>query len=173
MSTREINEMFTEFYEHTYKDIVKYVLSRCENSSDIQEIVQNIYVNYYNTLNRGVNIREPKKYLYKIAKNEMFKYYSILTRLKRHIPLFSKEEDKFLNYELEFLSEEINYDKLLCDNVWSYLRNQDIVTFKIITLYFVYDLKISQIAEELKLNESTVKSRLYRGLKHIKEKFNF
>ena len=42
---------------------------------------------------------------------------------------------------------------------------------KIFYLYFILDMTFREIAELLDMNESTVKSSLYRLLKNIKESF--
>ena len=42
---------------------------------------------------------------------------------------------------------------------------------KIFYLYFILDMTFKEIAEMLEMNESTVKSNLYRLLKNIKEIF--
>lgn len=174
MTDMEINKFFTEIYEQTYRSVFKYVLAKCNNTSSVQDIIQNAYISFYNRLNKSGNeLREPKKYLMKIVKNEVYKHYGVLERLKKHIPVFSKlDEEDFSNIEFEFLSEEICYDKVLCDDLWNYIKNEDMLTFKIFNLYFVYDLKITEIAEELNINQSTVKNRLYRSLKQMRQQFN-
>ena len=68
---------------------------------------------------------------------------------------------------------EHNYDeKLLCDAIWNYLKDKDSLTLKIFILYFNKDLKIKDISNILKVNESTVKNRLYRTMKEINKEFN-
>ena len=62
--------------------------------------------------------------------------------------------------------------KLLCDSIWKYLKDKDSLTLKIFILYFNKDLKIKDIANILKVNESTVKNRLYRTMKEINKEFN-
>ena len=47
----------------------------------------------------------------------------------------------------------------------------NITVAKIFYLYFILDMTFKEIAEMLEMNESTVKSNLYRLLKNIKESF--
>ena len=47
------------------------------------------------------------------------------------------------------------------------------MTFRIFILYFSQDLGLREIAQALHLNENTVKSRLYRTLKQLKETFQW
>lgn len=55
--------------------------------------------------------------------------------------------------------------------VWNYLKNKSELTAKIFYLYYVIDVPIKEIAEELKLTESNVKNHLYRTQKDLKERF--
>lgn len=175
MKAHEQNRVFTEIYETTYNDVFRYVVSKCQNSSDIHDLIQNTYLHLYCRLGKinGEGIKEPRKYLIRIARNEVFKQYGFWGQRKNLIPVYSQqEEEDFSHMELGFLFEEGSISKLLCDEIWAYLKAQDLLTFKIFALYFVSDLKITEIASQLKVNESMVKNRLYRNMKQLKEKFS-
>ena len=58
------------------------------------------------------------------------------------------------------------------EEIWYYLNNKNLMTSKIFYLYFCLDMKISEIAKELNLKESTVKNKIYRTLKELKNKFS-
>lgn len=49
------------------------------------------------------------------------------------------------------------------------IKKQTLITQKIITLYYLENMKIKDISNLLKMKESTVKSILYRGINKIKE----
>lgn len=49
------------------------------------------------------------------------------------------------------------------------IKKQTLVTQKIITLYYLENMKIKDISNLLEMKESTVKSVLYRGINKIKE----
>ena len=55
--------------------------------------------------------------------------------------------------------------------IWEYVNKKDVLIAKIFYLYYVCDLKIYEIAEELNLTESTVKHKLYRTLDELKSKY--
>lgn len=172
MTASELNRVVTEIYEATNNDILRYIVSKCRSIDDVQDLVQNTYLNFYNRLRKNGEIKEPKKYLIKIAKNEVYKLYGYFNILRNSIPVFSQAEgEDFSNLELEALSHEVHYSELYCNELWEYLKKCDILTFKIFALYYSQDLKISEIAGLLKVKESTVKNRLYRTLKEMREKF--
>ena len=55
--------------------------------------------------------------------------------------------------------------------VWNYLKNKNELTARIFYLYFVMDIPIKTIAEDLGFTESNVKNHLYRTQKELKDKF--
>ena len=81
------------------------------------------------------------------------------------------EEESFEALELDFLNEEIDEDHLLAEAVWSEIRAADFLTVQIFTLYFLYDTPLNTIAAQLDVPESTVKNRLYRTLKKLRQQF--
>jgi RNA polymerase sigma factor (sigma-70 family) len=173
LSDSELNKVVTTIYEATYNDVLRYIVAKCRSADDVQDLIQNTYLNFYNRLTKGGVVKESKKYLIKIARNEVYKLYGYFSFTKNSIPVFSQTDDEdFSNYELEAFSKEADYNELLCDELWDYLKKGDILTFKIFVLYYNQDLKISDIAKMLKVKESTIKNRLYRTIKQMRELFS-
>ncbi len=173
MKVPEINELFTDIYNSTYSDVLKFVVIKCHNLDDIPDLMQNIYMNFYKRFKAKGDIKEPKRYAIKIAKHELFKYYGIFSFTKNFIPVFSQPEDETLiNFDEGLYDEEFSDDKLICNDIWQYLKERDILTFKIFILYYSDDLKICDISKSLGISESMVKNRLYRTLKEINDKFS-
>ena len=174
--TFDLEREFNSIYESTYSNIYKYVLSKVRNAGDIDDIVQIIYISLYKRLKKSGEIKEPLKYLVKSAKHEIYKNYRLADRLAGNIPVFSQresEDENFDNLELELLSEEKGeINGLILDEVWKFLKNGDVLTYKIFILYFEHEEKLSDIAKILKVKESTVKNRLFRTLKKIREDYN-
>ncbi|AOR23504.1 RNA polymerase sigma factor [Clostridium taeniosporum] len=170
--TNNIENLLIDIYNSTYDDVYRYVICKCRDVNNAGDLMQNIYLNFYKTLKNKRNIREPKKYLISIAKNELYKHYGILKMLRNHVPIFSESNDETSYKFEEDLKFEHNYDeKLLCKEIWNYLKCTDLLTFKIFVLYFKEDLKIKEISNILKIKESTVKNRLYRTMIKINNKF--
>lgn len=165
-------EILRNIYDETYDDILRYIISKCNNIEDVQDIIQNVYFNFYKAIQKR-EILEPKRYLIRIARNEIYKTYGLLSLAKNNIPVFSlgfeKTEKEFDSSTLSFKE---NYDSsLICDEIYDYLQKNDELTFKIFLLHFKCDMKIKDISTKLKIKESTVKNRLYRTLKELKTTF--
>lgn len=70
-----------------------------------------------------------------------------------------------IDLESDFITKEN------IDNIWKYIKSKNVETAKIFYLYFINDMKLKEISEELEIKESTVKSNLYRMLKDLKKTF--
>lgn len=167
------HEAFVKLYRETYDNILKYVVSKCSNAHDVPDIIQKTYLNYYERVKKYGNVDKPEGYLFKIANNEIKKYYRFKALHKSDVPVFSKTEDDVEYETLEaLLTQEIpEYTDFDIQKVWQYIKERDALTFKIFVLYFYYDEKLSDIAKTLNIGESAVKNRLYRTINQMREKF--
>ena len=52
--------------------------------------------------------------------------------------------------------------------IWKTLKNKDIKIAKIFYLYYGLDMKITDIAKEMNLTESTTKNYIYRTIRELK-----
>lgn len=157
LATEQKQRQFREVYDATYPDVWRYVVTRCASSADVADLVQNTYLNYYRRqLSAGHGqIDHPGRYLLRIARSELVRHYGLWGHLRNQLPVFSAgAEQDLAHLEPTFLFEEASLDRLFCEDIWAHLEQQDTMTFKIFALYFVNDLTIGQIAEELHLNTS-------------------
>ena len=166
-------EKFNDIYNKTYNKILKYVVCKCSNMDDVNDILQDIYIEVYNVLNKGKSINDFDKYIIGIAKNKVKKYYGLLYKIKI-ISLFNNENNDLKI--LDSIKSDINIEEIIlkdCDieRIWQYLKNKKIIIQKIFYLYYELDLTIKEISKELNVNESYVKNCLYRTLKGLQELF--
>ena len=166
MSTEITKETFELIYKETYSNVLKYVLCHCNNIDDVNDIIQDIYADLYNTIcKKTITLDNPESYLISIAKNKVKKAYK--QRLA-NIPLDSEVEkmsDNSLDIEIDFITKE-NVLK-----IWNYLKLKSDLTANIFYLFYVMELPIKVIANELNMTESNVKNYLYRTKKELKETF--
>lgn len=52
MSTQISLEKFEEIYSRTYKNTLKYILLHCQNLDDVNDIIQDTYVELYKNVKR-------------------------------------------------------------------------------------------------------------------------
>lgn len=166
---------FNEIYDKTHLDLLKYVVIKCHNINDTNDIMQETYLEFWNILNKkklsDINI---KSYLISIANNKIKKHYALLQKFKT-ISLFeTNDKDQELIETLED-GMDINEIIIRSDNwniIWKYIKskkNQNIP--KVFYLYYQLELSIKEISQELQRSESYIKHLIYRTLKELQNNF--
>lgn len=166
---------FNEIYDKTYLDLLKYVVIKCHNINDTNDIMQEIYLEFWKILSKkevsDINI---KSYLIGIANNKIKKHYTFLQKVKI-ISLFeTNDKDQEL---IETLEDGMNINEIIIqadnwDTIWKYIKskkNQDIP--KVFYLYYKLELSIKEISKELQRSESYIKHLIYRTLKELQDNF--
>ena len=169
MGTHITKESFEFLYNSTYKNVLKYTICHCKNLDDVNDIIQDVYTELYQTVinKKYIDIENCEGYIIGIAKNKIKGHYKQLKNnyLETEIETIEQYSDKDINLEKDL----INKDNVL--NVWNYLKDKGEITARIFYLYYVMDIPIKTIAEDLELSESNVKNYLYRTQKELKKKF--
>ena len=161
---------FEGIYNKTYHKILKYIILNCSNIEDVNDIIQETYLELYNVILKEKDINNYEHYLYGIAKNKIKKHYHMLYKIKT-ISLFSNKDDIDL---IDTIKSEIDIEKIIIKTsnvelIWEYLKKKKIIIQKIFYLYYQLDMKIKDISKELNINESYTKNCLYRTLKELQE----
>lgn len=172
MGEESVDRAFTQIYESTYHEVLCFVASKCSKTADIADMVQNTYVHFYSRLcAKGLeHVRDPRRYLMRIARGELCRHYGYLAVMRRCLPAFSQEEISPED-ELRFLSEDTLQQQVDACELWERISQEDELTVSIFTLYFLGDLKIREIAKRLNQKESFVKNRLYRTLRALRAEY--
>lgn len=174
--TSQINlYKFNEIYDKTHLDLLKYVIIKCHNINDTNDIMQETYLEFWNIINKkelsDINI---KSYLIGIANNKIKKHYTLLQKFKT-ISLFEiNDKDREL---IETLEDGVNINEIIIqkDNwntIWKFIKskkNQDIP--KVFYLYYKLELSIKEISKELQRSESYIKHLIYRTLQELQNNF--
>ena len=170
MNNQSVLNDFNEIYDKTYTNTLKYVILHCSDLDDVKDIVQDTYLNFYQYLSKKkINtIEDFDKYIIGISKNILKKYYHSKSKNYNVLSIYQNENievviDSEQNLELDFITK---------DNIqviWKYINNKSTTIAKIFYAYYHLDMKISEIAFEMQLNESTVKNYIYRTIKELKQ----
>lgn len=164
----KIDEEFERIYINTYNYLLRFVVINCYNINDLNDIIQDTYLEFYKILKRKKKIHTEniEAFICGIAKNIIKRHYY----KKNKLVVVQNIEDENNNLIPDnFDLEESIINKENAEKVWKYVKTKDVKTSKIFYLYFGLDEKISDIAKVLQLNESTVKNKIYRTLKELKE----
>jgi len=136
------------------KQLNCYLVTKCYNSHDTEDIVQETFMNAY-------------KYIQ--SYNEEWKFstwlYTIANRLvKKHNDFYNKHED----YEVSESVTEIEEETLNGNNIWTQIRCLlNSFAFDVVWFYYVEEFKIREIAHILECSQSTIKMSLFRSKKKL------
>ncbi|HOL18433.1 MAG TPA: RNA polymerase sigma factor [Bacillota bacterium] len=146
-------ELFEAFYHRTYA--VVYTVLRSRESAE--DITQDAFIKAFQNMGQ---LREPEKFgawLAVIASNLARNY------LKREKKVIYCDELPVLETVGANDTEEQAVGNLEVEQMRRALRALPPDQYQVIILQYYFDLKIDEIAALLKLNEGTVKSRLFRA----------
>ncbi len=166
---------FNEIYDKTHLDLLKYIIIKCHNINDTKDIMQEVYLELWNIINKkelsDFNI---KSYLIGIANNKIKKHYTLWQKLKT--VSLSQTNDKDIEL-IDTIKDGMDINDIIVkeDNwntIWKYIKvkkNKDIP--KVFYLYYKLELSIKEIAKELNSSESYIKHLIYRTLKELQDNF--
>jgi len=164
-------KQFNKIYDKTYNRVLKYVVCRCSDMEDVNDIIQETYMDVYKAIIKNKEIDDIDKYVIGITKNKIRKHYSLLYKIKTISILKNNLDDKYL---LDVVKSDIDIEKIVIKNIdieviWNYLKSKKMIIQRIFYLYYELDLTIKEIAKELEVSESYTKNCLYRTLKELQE----
>lgn len=170
-----ITSRFNEIYDSTYKVVLSFITVKCRNTADISDIAQETYMELYQLLNkRGVDyVRNSNAIVFKIAKQKLSRHYSIMERLRIFVPMISTNEDgdevALSDFEADaFETEDFIINQMLVENAQRIIRQKPDDVKRIFNLFYDVGLTIPDIAKALSMSESSVKNKLYRTLKELR-----
>ncbi|MDD4658168.1 MAG: sigma factor-like helix-turn-helix DNA-binding protein, partial [Eubacteriales bacterium] len=113
-------------------------------------------------------------FVMRIARQKVYRHYSLLARLKFAVPLSVADEDgneiNIADLESDDCSLDISMlNSALLAEIRSALSAKPQIVQKIFLMRYSLDLTIPEIAELLSVGESYVKNKLYRTINELRE----
>ena len=174
MNKKSVLKYFSEIYDKTYANTLRYVILHCNNIDDVKDIIQDTYLNFYKYLLKNKHkiesIENIDNYIIGISKNTLKNYYYSRSKSQN---ILSFQQDKNIemiididsNLELDFVTNEN------VKTIWKYIYSKGTTITKIFYAYYHLGMKINEISKELQINESTVKNYIYRTINELKKIF--
>ena len=172
MPSKYEEQYFIDVYIESYTSILSYITSKCSDPSDIEDLVQEVYTEFYSRIKRhGVSdLNNPGGLLMTIAKRKIVRYYKA-----------KKESFKVLD-DIDDLSGDDGSDaadvstlendvinKIVLEKVWNEIAFEGNTVLLIFKLRHYKDMTFKQIAAKLGLSETTVINHYYKTLHKIKK----
>ncbi|MEK5640786.1 RNA polymerase subunit sigma [Paenibacillus rhizosphaerae] len=160
-------DAFGELYEATIKDIYKTVYFLVKEQSDAEDVIQEIYIQVYRSLEKFDANRPFRPWLMGIVMRQIQAH-----RRKRwtHVRIIKRVEQIEQAVVYDFSNEVVNKVSNR-----SLLACVDRLPFKlkiVITLHYLNDYTQEEIASILEIPLGTVKSRIHAALQKIRKKQN-
>ena len=153
----KIEKIFNDIYNSNYKLVYFCVANLIKNKEDILELVDDVFINFYN-------------HIHNINVNGSIKYY--LTRSARNISInYIKKNDKEINVEDKYL-ENLSYVKMeyndnsLFNDIRNILNEEE---YDLIFNHIVMGYSLVELAKEMNLSKNTIKSKYRRALLKLKK----
>ena len=175
MSNPDIASRFDEIYNSTSKAVLAFITSKCRRTADISDIFQDTYMELYQVLSkRGAGyVTNDKAFVFRIAKQKLARYYTLLERLRIFIPMTTTNEDEdeveLSDFEVDTFSMEVfAVNQILLETARQYIQQKPEDVKKAFYLFYDVGLSIPEISRALAISESNVKNKLYRTLKELR-----
>lgn len=175
----ELDNYFNRVYGETVSSVSRFVVSKCGNILDVEDILQNIYTRFFRRIvKKGYgDIDNPEAFLISIAKFECKNYFGGLSKRSVVSSFSDYSEEQAVKIEEEMSLSQKGLEDVLCNEmlarqIFEDIASHDALIGKIFYLHFVCDKKLDEIAKELGLSLSSVKNKLYRTIEKQKDKYN-
>lgn len=145
--------------EQLYKPLFLYVKKRVNSKEDAEDLTQDIF--YKLAKSNSDKVENVKSWVYTIAKNSITDYYR-----KKHITT-SEMEESMISYEND--KEDVTEELSGC--VTNFINQLPEEYRLLLTLSELKNVSQKEIAEQLDMNYVTVRSKIQRGRKKLKELF--
>lgn len=160
--SQQHTEAFIEYHERYQDDIFRFCMVKTGNRNQALDITQESFMKFWEYLSDGNDIDNPRALLYRIARNLIIDNYR-----KKQDVLVEHYHDDALQEELTYDPVQQLEDHIDGEYVLKVLNKLPELTREIITLRFLNQMSVSEIASIVDQKPKTVSVYLHRGLKKL------
>ncbi len=155
---QDVKEILVDHIKNNQEKLYRVAFSYSKNEEEALDIVQEAITKALKNIGKLKEEKYVKTWFYRILINESLQYI--------------KKNKKLITCELKEIESKLEWnDNITVEGIDIYQKiqslNEKLQT--VIILRFFEDMKIEEIAKITNVNISTVKSRLYKGLKELKK----
>jgi RNA polymerase sigma-70 factor (ECF subfamily) len=160
-------EAFSRLYEVMCPDVMRTITRTGVKDADVEDIMQEVFIDVVNSCR---SCREPQaavKWINRIAFN---KSVDFIRKNYREVLVTEGDEETFEESDLVApiaMPENIAESKEIQRLVNNILCQLPPVQLAIVRAYYFNEMKVHDIAEQMKMPEGTVKTYLYKSRKYI------
>ncbi|MDZ5609636.1 sigma-70 family RNA polymerase sigma factor [Bacillus pseudomycoides] len=158
-------ESYSELYDKTIQDVYKTAHFLIEEKTDVDDVVQEIYIQLYQSLGKYDRDRPFRPWLMGLVIRQIHSY-----RRKRwmRLRIVKKAEEQRKPIEFDFSGDVVN--KLSNQNLIALIHKLPYKLKQVIILRYLHDYSQEEVANILHIPVGTVKSRIHAALKKLRQK---
>ncbi|MBN2182671.1 MAG: RNA polymerase sigma factor [Sedimentisphaerales bacterium] len=157
----KITKEFQEFWTRTAAKVRAYMFCACDNWDDADDMTQDCCLRALNAWGQFNGRASRQAWLFGIARRTRADWFR--QKRRRNVTVHPDNMDKLQKVE----AEKSNINEI--EKIWNVIKDLNTEQSEVIHLRFAAGLDYAQIAHTLGIPIGTVRSRLHRGLKAVKE----
>lgn len=159
-------EAFRELYTLYFGDVYRFVLQTVRNKEDVEDLVQEIFLQAYRSFAGFRGECNYKTWLFAIAHNHLNSMWRKLFRRKK---IFEQYEND-LRAEFSYGSSEDDWErKLLMQQLTEALQQLPDPYREVITLRYLHEFSVADTGIVMHTSDSRVRVLTHRGLLKLRE----
>ncbi|MCC6323885.1 RNA polymerase sigma factor [Candidatus Nomurabacteria bacterium] len=162
-SNNKQKDLYLKAYDDYSDGLFRYAMFKTSNRELALDIVQDTFTNVWEYIAKGGKIANIKAFLYRTLGNKIIDSY----RKKQSESLDNMIE---AGYDVGFDDRSKMEEFLNGEKVWEKVSELPEAHIEILTLRYINDLSIEEIATMLDQSENNVSVRLHRALEKLKGK---
>lgn len=160
---KKIEEIFMKSYEENSDALFRYCYFQTSDRQVALDLLQDTFIKTWQYLQAGKEVENIKAFLYKVAKNLIIDY-----RRKKKTYSLDAITETGVEFETGKNEEEIvteNFDKYF---VVDKLERLDPEHREILTMRYINEMSIKEIAETLEMTVNNVSVKIHRAVEKMK-----
>ncbi|EJQ62606.1 sigma-70 family RNA polymerase sigma factor [Bacillus mycoides] len=158
-------EAYSELYDKTIQEIYKTAHFLIEDKADVDDVVQEIYIQLYESLRKYDSEKPFRPWLTGLAIKQIHSY-----RRKRwmRLRIVEKAEEQRKPVQIDFSSDVVS--KISNQKLIELIHKLPYKLKQVIILRYLHDYSQEEVAQILHIPIGTVKSRIHAALKKLRQK---
>ncbi|PFE14825.1 sigma-70 family RNA polymerase sigma factor [Bacillus cereus] len=158
-------EAYGELYDKTIQEVYKTVHFLIDDKTDVDDVVQEIYIQLYESLRKYDNEKPFRPWLIGLAIKQIHSY-----RRKRwmRLRIVKKAEEQRKPVQTDFSNDVVS--KVSNQKLVELIHKLPYKLKQVIILRYLHDYSQEEVAQILHIPIGTVKSRIHAALKKLRQK---